>query len=50
MTNSKKITQEQIDSVLDVVFKINAPVQVYSGLQKLFNELPVVEEKKEKKD
>ena len=42
----KKITQEQIKAILDEVFKLNAPVQSFLGIQKIFNELPVVEEAK----
>lgn len=36
----KKITNEQIQSIMGVLFDINAPVKVYDGVQKLFNSLP----------
>jgi len=36
----KKISNEQIQSIMSVLFDINAPVKVYDGVQKLFNSLP----------
>lgn len=36
----KKISNEQIQQILGVLFEINAPVKIYDGVQKLFNSLP----------
>lgn len=41
-----KITKEQIDSIIKAFFDLNAPVQLYSGVQKLFKELPEIKEEK----
>lgn len=43
----KTITSEQIQSIMGVLFEINAPVKVYDGVQKLFNSLPDVVSKTE---
>ncbi len=40
----KKITPEQIQTILDEMLKLNVPVQTYAGLQKLFDSLPAVDE------
>lgn len=42
----KKISDAQIASIEDALIKCNIPVQVFIGIQKLFKELPVVEEAK----
>lgn len=42
----KTITPEQIKAILEEIVKLNAPVQSFLGIQKLFNELPAVEETK----
>ena len=42
----KKITPEQVDAILETFFKLNAPIQVYSSVQKMLKELPDVKEKK----
>jgi hypothetical protein len=42
----KKIDAKQVQAILDAFYQINAPVQVYSAVQKMLNELPEVEEKK----
>ncbi len=44
----KKITQKEIEAILDTFMKCNVPVQVYVGVQELFNKLPPVEEKENK--
>lgn len=45
----KAITTEQIKAILDTFFQLNAPVQVYSGVQKLLSELPDAAEETPKK-
>jgi hypothetical protein len=44
----KQISQQQIDAILDTFYKLNAPVQVYSQLQKLLSELPEVKKEVKK--
>jgi hypothetical protein len=44
----KKISQEQIKAVLNLLVKYNIGVQEYAAVEKLFSELPVVEEVKER--
>lgn len=45
----KKISEEQIKAILDLLIKYNVGVQEYSGVMKLFQELPKIEvEEKEK--
>ncbi len=39
----KTITQEQINSIMEVLKQLNIPVQPYIGLQDLFKNLPPVE-------
>lgn len=46
----KKISQEQINSILKLLVDLNIPVQSFNGVSNLFAQLPPVEEKKEKKD
>jgi hypothetical protein len=36
----KKITQEQLNSILNLLAKYNTGVQEYSAVEKMFNELP----------
>lgn len=44
-----KITKEQKESIVKAFFDINAPVQLYSVVMKMLNELPeIVAEKKTK--
>ena len=43
----KKITQEQIVAILQTVYQTNISASVFDALKKMFNELPVIEEKKE---
>ena len=45
---NKIITQKQIESILEEMMALNVPVKSYAGIQKLFTELPPVEEKPEK--
>lgn len=42
----KQINEQQIKLILDELMKLNIPVQIYVGLQKLFTDLPPVETKK----
>jgi hypothetical protein len=42
----KTITQEQIVAVLQAIYNTNIPAQQFDAIKKLFNELPVVEDKK----
>ncbi len=46
LNNMKKITQNQIQLILDEMLKLNIPVQSYAGLQKMFNEMPEIKEEK----
>jgi hypothetical protein len=43
----KKISQDQINAVIKAFYDLNCPVQLFEGLQKLFKDLPEVEEKKD---
>ena len=43
---NKIITEEQIKSILEEIVKLNAPVQSFLGIQKLFSSLTVVEDAK----
>jgi len=45
----KKISQEQINKILDVLMQLNIPVKTYVSMQDMFEKLPLVEEIKEKK-
>jgi glycerate-2-kinase len=42
----KQITQEEINAVMEVLFKLNAPIQAFNSVQKLLSELPDVDKKK----
>lgn len=39
----KIITDEKIKAIVDAFYQINAPVQVFTTVQKMLSELPVVE-------
>lgn len=39
----KTITQEQIKTIVDSLYQINAPVQVYKIIQEMLSGLPNVE-------
>lgn len=43
----KQITTEQINSLLQAFYAVNAPVQTFEGVKKLLSELPNVVEKEE---
>lgn len=42
----KQINQNQIQAILDELFKLNIPTQSFTGIQKLLQELPEAEDKK----
>ena len=39
-----EITKEQIDSIINLLFQVNTPVQAFEGARKMFTELPVIKE------
>lgn len=45
----KKISQQQIKGIMALLESYNVGVKDFVLVQKMFNELPVVEEKKEEK-
>lgn len=45
----KQITQEQINSVMNVFFELNVPIKSYVAVKDLFDKLPVVKEKEDDK-
>lgn len=46
----KQISEQQVKAILDLAQKYNVGVQEYIGLQNLFEKLPLVEVKEEKKE
>lgn len=46
----KKITQQQIEAILQVVYATNIPAQSFDSLKKLLLELPNVEKVEEVKE
>jgi hypothetical protein len=44
----KKITKEQVDLILNVMYSTNIPAQSFDQIKKLLLELPEVEEVKKK--
>jgi len=47
---NRMITDEQIDSIINALFELNVPIKMFSGVQKMFKELPLAEEKKQNED
>ena len=41
---TKKITQQQIEAILQAFYQVNAGVQVFEGVKKMLVELPSIEE------
>lgn len=46
----KKITEEQLKAVQNLLAKYNVGIQEYSAVEKMFAELPVIEVKEEVKE
>lgn len=44
----KTITEDKIKAILEELMALNIPVKSYAGIQKLFADLPAVEEPKAK--
>lgn len=44
----KKISQEQINQIVNVFFDLNASVKVYAAVKEMLEKLPSIEEKEEK--
>ena len=42
----KKISQKDIESVLNLIYRLNCGVQEFEAVQKLFTNLPLIEEAK----
>lgn len=42
----KKITQEQINAILQTVYSTNIPAQSFDALKKMFEELEEIKDKK----
>lgn len=45
----KKISQEQVQQIINVLFEINAPIKVYAAVKEMLEKLPLIEEEKKDK-
>ena len=46
----KKITAEQVKAILDLFYQVNSPVQAYTSVSKMLNELPDIKVEKKTED